>query len=166
MQFRCACGQLISDTADSLPYKGLIVPDQDVNRVLGFPHDQASSWLRYTRAAYQCSQCDRFFVADGSGVLHSFVPEEHSPKLLSSDEGDEWMHTLVGVWNDDCPPGEEGGLSWEASDPTFREPYDTWTALRDAYFHVLEQLEAAERLRSASLERNGESVNIWPESQA
>ena len=94
MKIPCACGRLIPDISDSLPYKAHFISDQVWFELLDAmdeaiersgptaeAKEAASMNLRtligdLSRCAWQCTNCGRLYLDDHQYNLKVFVPEK------------------------------------------------------------------------------------------
>ncbi len=92
MKLHCECGNLITDSTDSLPWKANLLPDQEWFAVLdmmddiiekvasgGMAAEAGMMALRgahgsATRTAWQCAHCGRLMVEDHDHQIHQYVP--------------------------------------------------------------------------------------------
>lgn len=90
MKFKCKCNHIIVDQTDCLPYKGYVIPDKEWFNFLDAIDDGIEKSgpsaeekeealmkvrrmaIRISKLAYQCNNCGRLYVSDGSGELHEY----------------------------------------------------------------------------------------------
>jgi hypothetical protein len=104
MKIHCPCGAIISDSTDSLPRKGYIIPDQEwfpvydaLDKVIDdivSGHTKAETAYMHIRCIlgdasrwiFQCRDCGRLFVDDRKRKMHIFSPssDETSKEILRS----------------------------------------------------------------------------------
>lgn len=129
MKISCDCGATISDQADSLPQKGLLIPDQEwfavcdgidalINDVAA-PRTNAeaaamqirSILITAARLAYQCRERCRLFVGDRQHQLHTIAPgsTETSREILRSRDSVEGLDVSL-----QSTPGADGTAELES----------------------------------------------------
>ncbi|TDD79637.1 hypothetical protein E1293_22755 [Actinomadura darangshiensis] len=165
MKIRCACGNLVRDQTDFIPYKARVIADQDWSDALD-ALDADQLWS-LSRTMWQCTECGRLFIEDHDDRLRVFAPDSPAAPsdLLRSVHRDAWKRPLVGHWRtwtsaSDGPPGE---LWWGigVADEGM-EDFDRWEDLERRYYEVFERLRGGGLLRSAFLRRGGDMVHEWP----
>ena len=112
MKFACACGHVIRDQTDYLPYKASVLRDEDderfwddmaaiaaVGRSTAGASEPGSTLglgrmrpiLAYTTHAYECEACGRLYVErerGAGGELVEFLPASGRPaRVLASPRG-------------------------------------------------------------------------------
>lgn len=94
MKIDCRCGATIYDSADELPGKGHLIPDQEWFELQEAIEAQAIDALAagkitsegaamrmrqllnaHVRLMWQCCACGRVYVDGPDGELHAFAPE-------------------------------------------------------------------------------------------
>ena len=86
MKYRCLCGKIISDNTDDLPYKALMIADEDWNRFTeSCERPQGYDWRLVTKI-YQCPDCGTLRIEKPAGQVSIFVPEskQDSKSVLRS----------------------------------------------------------------------------------
>lgn len=166
MKLACACGFVIADNTDYLPYVGHLIADQDIQDVYEMPSPGGFRHL-LTRKMYQCRSCGRLWIeGQGKGQMKAFVPEQPAPDILSSIHGQSWKRVLRGSWTDEALLGglPRGFLTWTHLSEGDRATFDDWDLLQQAYFERLEELRRQGILRDALLMKNGQAIHSWSSS--
>ena len=89
MKFSCLCGKTLSDSTDDIPYKALLVADEDWNAFIESVQSvQGYDWRLITNI-YQCPNCGRLRLEKPPGHVVFFEPENEtvSKALLRSVKG-------------------------------------------------------------------------------
>ncbi|TDC81156.1 hypothetical protein [Actinomadura sp. 7K507] len=163
MKISCACGEVIPDQTDFIPYKARFVADMDWDDVA--EGDVGERLWEWSRCMWQCTACGRLYVEDRQGGLHCFAPEKAGvpSDLLGSAHGDAWKRPLVGNWRARASGGPPGELWWGfgVSDEGMEE-FSRWSDLERRYHEVFERLRDRDVLRSAFLRHEGRIVHEWP----
>ncbi|MBS0298291.1 MAG: hypothetical protein JSR45_18475 [Proteobacteria bacterium] len=155
MKIDCPCGEVIHDSADSLPHKAWLLADQDLEAFYALtdkPHGAADG-LSLARTAYQCAACGRLTLDDPvTGEMLWFAPE-HDPRkrAFGSKLGNSYPVGLRGAWHAHLGYGD---LFWGTSGdrPGGYERFENPKALEARYREVKAELQAQGRLRDASLD--------------
>ncbi len=177
MKLHCVCDQVIRDQTDALPFKALLVADQDLDdfseAAKGVVDDPIGRWVALSRAMYQCPRCGRLHVEDTAGVFRSFLPEDPatSKGLLASSLGDQRPRWLRASWCDPNPAGyfpSYGTLTTGDEDDAGMgnlnegERFYDFDALSERYFYLFGTLRDRGVLRGAAFLKNGERLHSWP----
>ena len=87
MKLRWACGNLIADNTDYLPYKAFVIADEDwEDFVESALRPNGPDW-RLKQIIFQCSKCGRIHFEKEAGKGYFFVPEAaDAPKDLISSK--------------------------------------------------------------------------------
>jgi hypothetical protein len=158
MKFRCACGEVIVDQVEFNLYKARLIADRDWNDYLDAAGTAA---VPLERNVYQCMECGRLHLVLADGTTRSFIPEQEPEAVLDSSLGDAWKAPLVGLWDDRTSGTRKlGWLDCDATGGT-TEGFDTWEELEHAYFQLFYRLRKFDRVRSALLRRNDETIHVW-----
>lgn len=90
LKIQCACGQIIPDQTDYLPYKGYVIGDKDWfdlwnliediiegKTTLKTNDEKIMAVLRAdpSRLAYECSGCGRLYLDDADHQLVEYLPQ-------------------------------------------------------------------------------------------
>ena len=164
MKFACACGSVIRDQTDYLPYKGYRISDQDIYDAADIS-DQGSAdwWPNLTRSMYQCHSCGRLWIDDHNDELKSFMPEQPAERFLASIHGEKWKRVLRGSWTDEPVAATlpRGFVSWSHLGDDDQATFDDWSSLEAVYRSKFEELRSAGTIRDAMLTKNGHRIHLW-----
>lgn len=168
MKISCVCGHATSDSADALPYKAHVIPDQDLVRVsdsIDTAGDRAHrEILRNSRTIYQCYHCDRLMFTKGDDVLF-FTPDGPGPAsgVLTSVLGAKRKGSLSARWFNG-----KGDIFWSVGidDSGWDDAFDSWEALESRYRAEFARLSEADLLDRAILRRDGVDVHVWKPDSA
>lgn len=172
MHFRCTCGHVISDTTDNLPYSARVVADVDV-------YDYWEAWERtgrgqslgalsdpldYEKIIYQCEECGRLYFDDPDDPSRfiAFLPEDKNVMVTGPAEAQSWRGYIYGF----SDLGMERGIgscftNWNYGTGEEYREFDTYESMREYFDGKLSELQAEDRVKSAWINKDGETVFRW-----
>lgn len=172
MHFLCSCGNVISDTTDNLPYSAHVVADVDIE-------DYWEAWERkgrgqdlgnlkypmdYEKIIYQCEECGRLFFDDPDDPIRfvSFLPEDKNVMVTGPIEGAKWKGYIYG-FSDLGMKRSIGACftTWNNGAQVEEHSFDSYEAMRAYFDSKVEELRAKDLLRSAWINKDGETVFSW-----
>ena len=172
MHFGCKCGNRISDTSDNLPYAARLVADVDCE-------DYWEAWERrgrgqalgnlmdpfdYEQTIYQCEECGRIWFDDPEDPAYfiSFVPEDKNVMITGPAEGKKWKGYIYGF----SDLGMEHSIGscftcWHNGAQREERSFDTYEEMRAYFDEKVEELKEQNLLRSAWINKDGETIFHW-----
>ena len=172
MHFRCKCGHVISDTSDNLPYSARVVADVDIydyweaweRRGRGQALGSLMDPMKYEQVIFQCEECGRIWFDDPEDPAYfiSFMPEDKNAMVTGPIEGKKWRGYIYGI--SDLGMDRSIGscyTSWNNGAGTEEHFFKTYDEMR-AYFDAkVEELKGQDLLRSAWINKDGETIYHW-----
>lgn len=172
MHFRCKCGHSISDTTDNLPYAAHLVADVNCE-------DYWEAWERrgrgqalgnlmdpfdYEQTIYQCEECGRIWFDDPEDPsrLISFMPEDKNVMVTGPVEGREWKGFIYGL--SDLGMERSMGSCFVCRHDGRHMDYrffKSYEEMRAHFDEKVEELKSKDLLRSAWINKDGETVYRW-----
>ena len=172
MHFGCKCGHRISDTTDNLPYSARLVADVDLcdyweaweRRGRGQSLGCLSDPMDYEQIIYQCEECGRLYFDDPDDPSRfiSFMPEDKNVMVTGPTQAEPWRGYIYAV----SDLGMERGIgccstNWNyGTDEEYRE-FGSYDAMREYFDAKLRELQDADRVKSAWVNKDGETVFRW-----
>lgn len=172
MRFGCKCGHTISDTTDNLPYSARVVADVDV-------YDYWEAWERtgrgqslgalsdpmdYEKIIYQCEECGRLYFDDPDDPSRfiAFLPEDKNVMVTGPAEAQSWRGYIYGS----SDLGMERGIgrcftNWNYGTGEEYREFDSYEAMREYFDGKLTELQAEDRVKSAWINKDGETIFRW-----
>lgn len=172
MWFRCKCGHRISNVSDKLPYAASVIADIDLE-------DYWEAWERrgrgqslgnlldpmdYERTMYQCEECGRILFDDPDDPtrLISFIPDDKNVMVTGPIEGAKWKGYIYGF--SDLGMDRSIGrcyTSWNNGSKDEYRTFETYEEMREYFDTRVAELKGQDLLRSAWVNKDGETVFRW-----
>lgn len=172
MHFRCKCGHRISDVSDNLPYSARVVADVDLydyweaweRRGRGQALGNLKNPLDYEQVIFQCEECGRIWFDDPENPAYfiSFVPDDKNVMVTGPIDGKKWKGYIYG-YSDLGMDRSIGSCftNWNNGAKTEYRSFETYEDMR-AYFDAkVEDLRGQDLLRSAWINKDGETIFRW-----
>lgn len=172
MRFRCQCGHTISDTTDNLPYSARVVADVDI-------YDYWEAWERtgrgqslgclsdpmdYEKIIYQCEECGRLYFddPDDPSCFIAFLPEDKNVMVTGPAEAESWRGYIYGF----SDLGMERSIgscftNWNYGTGEEYKEFDSYESMREYFDGKLSELQAEDRVKSAWVNKDGETIFRW-----
>lgn len=172
MRFRCQCGHTISDTTDNLPYSARVVADVDI-------YDYWEAWERtgrgqslgclsdpmdYEKIIYQCEECGRLYFddPDDPSCFIAFLPEDKNVMVAGPAEAESWRGYIYGF----SDLGMERSIgscftNWNYGIGEEYKEFDSYESMREYFDDKLSELQAEDRVKSAWVNKDGETIFRW-----
>lgn len=124
-----------------------------------------SIFQRYTRTLYQCHKCGRLYIEDWKHELHCYQPHDEATlrDILSSNRKTHQRTHLIARWDTNNYSRKYGVLYLNnpVEHEVTSEEFDHCEELEVRYYEVFERMKSREKLRSASLRKDGKVVHVW-----
>ncbi len=172
MHFKCKCGHRISDTADNLPYSARLVADVDLydyweaweRRGRGQSLGILSDPMEYEQIIYQCEECGRLYFDDPGDPSRyiSFLPEDKNVMVTGPGQPESWRGYIYAV----SDLGMERSIDccyteWNYGTGEEYREFESYEAMREYFDVKLRELQDADRVKSAWVNKDGETVFRW-----
>ena len=172
MHFGCKCGHRISDTTDNLPYSARLVADVDLydyweaweRRGRGQSLGILSDPMDYEQIIYQCEECGRIYFDDPDDPSRfiSFMPEDKNVMVTGPVQAESWRGYIYAV----SDLGMERGIgccftNWNYGTGEEYREFESYEAMREYFDAKLSELQDADRVKSAWVNKDGETVFRW-----
>lgn len=172
MHFRCKCGNSISNTTDFLPYAASVIADVDLE-------DYWEAWERkgrgqalgnlmdpldYEQTIYQCEECGRIWFDDPENPAYfiSFIPEDKNVMVTGPIEGEKWKGYIYGF--SDLGMDRSIGscfTCWHNGKQREEHSFESYEDMRTYFDSKVEELKGQDLLRSAWINKDGETIYHW-----